>query len=96
MSAVPVADPELEASLRDVSARFFAALGGTSYGRCDIRVDDEGTPWMLEINPNCGVFFPATDYGSGDLCLANDPAGHEGFTRQIVAAALKRHEMLNE
>jgi D-alanine-D-alanine ligase len=95
MSAIPVEDPQLDALLRDVSARFFAALGGTSYGRCDIRVDDEGTPWMLEINPNCGVFFPPTDYGSGDLCLAHDPAGHEGFTRQIVAAALKRREILN-
>ncbi len=47
---------------------------------------------MLEINPNCGVYYPATDPGSADLCLARDPAGHEGFTRQIVAAALRRHE----
>jgi D-alanine-D-alanine ligase len=91
LSAFPVQDPKLDASLRGASIRFFVALGGASYGRCDIRVDGEGTPWMLEINPNCGVFFPETDYGSADLCLANDPAGHEGFTRQIVAAAIRRH-----
>ncbi len=84
-------DPELDARLRDVAARFFVALGGASFGRCDLRVDKHGTPFMLEINPNCGVYYPPSDPGSADLCLARDPAGHEGFTRQLVEAALARH-----
>jgi len=92
LSTAPVTDRVLEARLRDVSARFFVALNGASFGRCDIRVDRNGTPFMLEINPNCGVYYPPTDPGSADLCLAQDPAGHEGFTRQIVQAALRRHE----
>ena len=92
LSAFPVSDPQLDARLRDVSARFFLELNGASFGRCDLRVDAEGTPFMLEINPNCGVYYPPTAPGSADLCLANDPAGHEGFTRQIVAAAFQRHE----
>ena len=92
MAAFPVADPLLDARLRDVSARFFTALKGASFGRCDLRVDRDGTPYMLEINANCGVYYPAADAGSADLCLANDPAGHEGFTRQLVHAALRRHE----
>jgi D-alanine-D-alanine ligase len=91
LSAIPVTDPALDATLRDVSARFFVAIQGASFGRCDIRVDRGGTPYMLEINPNCGVYYPVTDPGSADLCLARDPAGHEGFTRQLVAAALQRH-----
>ena len=91
MASFPVEDPALDARLRDVSARFFRALGGASFGRCDLRVDREGTPWMLEINANCGVYYPPTDPGSADLCLAHDPAGHEGFTRQIVRAAFRRH-----
>jgi D-alanine-D-alanine ligase len=92
LSSFPVDDPGLESRLRDVSARFFLALGGASFGRCDIRVDKSGTPFMLEINPNCGVYYPPTDPGSADLCLAQDPAGHEGFTRQLVDAALQRHK----
>jgi D-alanine-D-alanine ligase len=92
MAAFPVADPLLDARLRDVSARFFTALKGASFGRCDLRVDRDGTPYMLEMNANCGVYYPAADAGSADLCLANDPAGHEGFTRQLVNAALRRHE----
>jgi len=93
LSVFPVADEVLAARLRDVSARFFLALEGASFGRCDLRVDTAGVPHMLEINPNCGVYYPPADAGSADLCLAHDPAGHEGFTRQLVAAALRRHEL---
>jgi hypothetical protein len=46
---------------------------------------------MLEINPNCGIYYPASDPGSADLCLLNDPEGHAGFTRRIVDAAFRRH-----
>ena len=92
MTATPVEDAMLSARLRDVSARFFVELRGASFGRCDLRVDADGRPFMLEINPNCGVYYPPTDPGSADFCLARDPAGHAGFTRQLVAAALRRHE----
>jgi len=92
MSAFPVGDAALDARLRHVSARFFVALKGASFGRCDLRVDSNGTPFMLEINPNCGVYYPPEDPGSADLCLANDPEGHVGFTRQLIRAALHRQE----
>lgn len=92
LSSFPVTDPALDHKLRDISARFFLELGGASFGRCDIRVDRRGKPYMLEINPNCGVYYPPTDPGSADLCLLRDPDGHEGFTRQLVASALKRNE----
>jgi D-alanine-D-alanine ligase-like ATP-grasp enzyme len=91
MSASPIDDPALDARLRDIAARFFVALHGASFGRCDIRVDRDGTPFMLEINPNCGVFYPASDPGSADLCLVHDPEGHSGFTRRLIRAALARH-----
>jgi hypothetical protein len=91
LRAEPVRDLELEAALRSASARLFAGLRGAGYGRCDLRIDRDGRPFMLEINPNCGIYYPATDPGSADLCLLHDPAGHEGFTRVVVEAALRRH-----
>lgn len=91
LSCFPVTDPLLATRLRDIAARFFVALDGASFGRCDIRVDPQGRPFMLEINPNCGVFYPPTDPGSADLILLNDPEGHEGFARLLVSAALMRH-----
>jgi len=91
MTSVPVTDRVLADRLRDVSVRFFRALHGAGYGRCDIRVDADGRPWMLEINANCGLYFRPEDAGSADLCLLHDPIGHEGFTRLVVAAAFARH-----
>lgn len=91
MVARPVEDPALDARLRDEAARFFRALNGASFGRCDVRVAEDGTPYMLEMNPNCGIYFEEKDYGSADLCLSFDPAGHVGFTEQLVAAAFARN-----
>ena len=94
LSSFPVQDLKLAERLRDECAKFFVELGAASFGRCDIRVDRSGTPYMLEINPNCGVYYPPKDYGSADICLSLDPEGHEGFTRQLVAAAFGRHRRL--
>ncbi len=95
MESFPVEDPELAIRLRDASAKFFHGLNGVGYGRCDLRVDEEGTPFMLEINANCGLYYEPEDAGSADFCLLHDPAGHEGFTRQIVRSALERHARRN-
>ena len=94
LSSFPVEDATLSSRLRDECARFFVALKAASFARCDIRVDRSGKPYMLEINPNCGVYYPPKDYGSADICLSLDPEGHAGFTRQLVAAALGRHARL--
>lgn len=90
LTSFPVKDPKLSEELRDVAARFFLALNGASFGRCDLRVDNKNRPFMLEINANCGVYYPPTDPGSADLCLLADLGGHEEFTRRLVAAAFRR------
>ncbi len=96
LSSFPVTDPVLSDRLRDECARFFVELKAASFGRCDLRVDASGTPYMLEINANCGIYYPPADYGSADICLSLDPEGHEGFTRQLVAAAMARHARRSE
>jgi D-alanine-D-alanine ligase len=91
LESFPVEDSVLSARLRNETARFFVELNGASFGRCDFRVDKNGTPFLLEINANCGVYYPTTAPGSADICLSMDPAGHEGFTKQLVRAALNRY-----
>ena len=91
LQCFPVEDEQLAGRLRSESARFFRGLDGAGFGRCDIRVNGDGTSYMLEINPNCGVYYPPGAPGSADLCLMHDPDGHEGFTRLLVRAALARH-----
>ena len=82
----------LAARLRQVSSLTFVALGGAGYGRCDIRMDAAGDLYVLEINPNCGVFYPEGQHGSADLCLANDPAGHAGFLQHLLTCAIRRRD----
>ena len=91
MTCVPCDNPALAERLEDLSRRMFVGLGGTGYGRCDFRVDAGGTPYMLEINPNCGVFYAPEDAGSADFILLSAPAGHKGFLDTIIRAALERH-----
>lgn len=91
LETVPVGDADLDERLRRDSAAFFSEIGAASFARCDMRVDRSGTIHMLEINPNCGVFYPPSDPGSADLCLSLDPGGHEAFTRRLVEAAMQRH-----
>ncbi len=90
MQPVPVRDACLAGTLQDIGRKLFVGLHGASYGRCDIRMDAQGALFLLEINPNCGVFYPPDAPGSADAILMNDPAGHRGFVRQIVQAAIAR------
>jgi D-alanine-D-alanine ligase and related ATP-grasp enzymes len=90
MAEYPVRDAKLAARLRREAATVFVGLKGAGFGRCDFRVDEAGTPYLLEINANCGICYPLDDAGGADLCLLHDPGGHAAFTRQLVAAALKR------
>jgi len=90
MSCIPVDDPILAGRIKEVSRRFFVGLGGTGYGRCDIRMDQSGELFMLEINPNCEIFYPPGDEGCADFILLNDPAGHQGFVETILRSAMKR------
>lgn len=76
--------------LKAVSKDFFVGLRGTGYGRCDLRMDSDGRLYMLEINPNCGVFYGPDDPGSADFILRFDPRGHETFVDAIVRAAFNR------
>jgi D-alanine-D-alanine ligase len=91
MSVAPVDDPRIEKVLRDQTTRVFKQLDGNGYARCDYRMDASGTIYMLEINPNCGIFYPPTEPGSADFSLLNDPVyNHTKFMKLIIRAAQKR------
>lgn len=87
----PVTDEALSARLKQISRDMFVGCRGRSYGRTDIRMDAEGNLFMLEINSNCGIFYPQYTWGSADWILHTDPGGHAGFIQRIIAAATRRH-----
>jgi len=91
LKTFPVPDQKLAKRLQDECAKFFVAMNAQSFGRCDVRVAKDGTPYILEINMNCGVYFEPDAYGSADFCIALEPDGHVGFTKKLVDAAFFRH-----
>jgi D-alanine-D-alanine ligase len=91
MSVAPVNDKRIEKVLREQTARLFKAMDGNGYARCDYRMSADGTIHMLEINPNCGIFYAPHEPGSADFSLLNDPVyDHRKFLKLIVRSAQKR------
>lgn len=52
----PICPAPVTKSLQDrlttLARDAWRAVGGTGYGRVDFRVDEDGQPWVLEVNPN--------------------------------------------
>jgi len=90
MAEHPVKDKKLAAVLRRDAARVFVEMQGAGFGRVDFRIDREGVPYVLEINANCGIYYPPSAPGGADLCLLHHPGGHAAFTRTLVAAGRNR------
>ncbi|MFT3928104.1 MAG: hypothetical protein QM778_36585 [Myxococcales bacterium] len=44
--------PALRTEVESLARRAFSALGGSAYGRVDMRLDTEGRPCVIDVNPN--------------------------------------------
>ena len=49
------ATPAFVAEVERVARGAWLALGLRDYGRVDLRVDAEGRPWVIDVNPNCDI-----------------------------------------
>jgi D-alanine-D-alanine ligase len=78
--------PNLESSIIDIARRVFQALYLSGYARIDFRVTTDGTPYVLEANPNPDL--------SKDECLARAAAdcgvGYPELLEKILHAGMKR------
>jgi D-alanine-D-alanine ligase len=95
MNVAPVNEPQIEKVLRAQTTRLFKAMEGNGYARCDYRMAADGTIYMLEINPNCGIFYAPHEPGSADFCLIHDSVyNHQKFLKLIIRSAKKRQDNL--
>jgi D-alanine-D-alanine ligase len=80
-----IVDAELTRKITSTALRAFRAVGGWGYGRVDIRLDDEGTPRVLEVNCN-----PCLDEGMA-LARSAEKAGisYPQLLDMIIKAALE-------
>jgi D-alanine-D-alanine ligase len=75
---------QLTAEIESIALAAWRAVGGTGYGRVDMRIDRGGRPWILEVNANPDVSPGA---GLANMALA---AGidYPALVRLIAAHAL--------
>ena len=100
-------DPVVEGYIRDVAVSAFQAVRGRDYARIDMRVDPDGQPFILEVNPNpdlvdgaayamCaragGRSYPETVAAIGDLAVARS----RRLRRPGDAANLPSDQLLRE
>ena len=48
-------DDEREEELKHLASRAFSMLNASGWGRVDFMVDEEGSPWLLEVNTTPGM-----------------------------------------
>jgi D-alanine-D-alanine ligase len=79
--------PAIEADIARVARRAFAAMELRDYGRLDVRLSADGTPYVIDVNPNCDLSAEA-----GGFARAGRAAGldYDDLIRRIVGLALTR------
>ena len=88
-----VTDPDLVSRLQDIAKRMYLAIGGVGYGRCDIRMNEQGELFILEIDPNGGIMFKPEEYGPADYMILYDKDGYKGFFDRLFRSAFVRQKM---
>jgi D-alanine-D-alanine ligase len=75
--------------LRRVAAigrRAFEVLGLRDYGRVDVRLDERGVPYVIDVNPNCDL----SEEGGIALAAARGGFSNAAFVWEILRGALRR------
>lgn len=84
----PVCPAEIPAALAERLLRTartaWEAVGGSGYGRVDLRLDDDERPWVIEVNPNPDI---SEDAGLTRMAAARGWS-YEALVTEIADAAL--------
>jgi len=85
-------DPELGARIADTAWRAWAAIGCRGYARVDMRISDEGVPYVVEVNCNPDL---SPDAG---FCRAARTAGYgyEDTVMHILEIARRQSDVYDQ
>ena len=72
MNTQLVTNENLRQKLMNMAKKSFTYMFGSGFGRLDIRVNDKGELFFLEINAMAKMFFPPDEMGSADFILKNE------------------------
>jgi D-alanine-D-alanine ligase len=81
------ADPALAERLRELALQAFRLFGCRHYARCDFRVDPQGKPYLLEVNPNPDIHPEAGLARALGVAGISHPAFISGLATAVVGKA---------
>jgi D-alanine-D-alanine ligase len=86
--SVPIREvsPALAGRIEQVARGAWHAMGLRDYGRVDLRIDAQGNPFVIDVNPNCDI---SPDAGVARSTAAAGLAYHE-MIRRIADVAWQR------
>lgn len=81
-------EPAVLSRLVDTARAAFEAIELRDYGRVDVRMTADGTPFVIDVNPNCDL-----SHQSGGFARAARAAGHsyEHVIQRLIDLALARN-----
>ena len=88
-----VTDLELISRLQDIAIRMYKAIGAVSYGRCDVRMNEDGELFILEINPNPAIMLRPEEFGPADYMILYDLGGYKVFFDRMFRVAHLRQKI---
>lgn len=77
--------PELR-RVAAVGRRAFEVLGLRDYGRVDVRLDERGVPYVIDVNPNCDL----SEEGGFACAARRGGLSYGSFIWEILRSALRR------
>ena len=84
----PLSD-QLRSEVERVALAAWSVVGGRGYGRVDMRIDADGTPWILEVNPNADI---SPDAGLPRMAAAAGMS-YQDLVLEIATLALNREQV---
>jgi D-alanine-D-alanine ligase len=84
--------PELRARVAKTALDAFRAIGLRDYARMDLRLSPDGTPYVIDVNPNCDLSDLAGGYSKAAKAAG---LSYRDLILHIVGLALARQASMN-
>lgn len=89
IDAIRVNDTELSNRIVQFTNDVYRILKLDGYVRFDIRMDQQGNLYLLDVNTYCGIFYKPEYYGCADYIIAyDDSINHENFLDKMIEYSL--------
>lgn len=78
--------PALREEVCSLARKAFVALGGSGYGRVDMRLDNDGKPCVIDVNPNNDI-HPDAGLAKGALSVG---VGYSDLIARVLSCAIEQ------